>query len=324
MKRRTFIAGLGSAAAWPMVARGQQSGKIPRIGVLWTQEVAIYLGALRQGLNDLGYLEGKNIELLNRFAEIERLDHFADELTALGPELLLAAGTTPATAALKRRTSTIPIVFVAVSDPVGAGFVETLARPAGNLTGFSNLEASVGGKWLGLLKEVAPALTHAAIVFNPDTAPGSGEWFLPSFQEAGRQLGVKTSTAPVRSSPEIERTISAITATPNSGLVIESDGFVVAHLKELIALAEVNKLPVMYGVTQGAKEGGLLSYSADVVDMFRRSSGYVDRILKGEKPADLPVQAPTKFEFVINLKTAKELGLTVPPSLVARADKVIE
>ena len=323
MKRRTFIAGLGSAAAWPMVARGQQSGKIPRIGVLWTQEVAIYLGALRQGLNDLGYIEGKNIELLNRFAEIERINHFADELSALSPELLLT-GTTPATAALKRRTSTIPIVFVAVSDPVGAGFVETLARPAGNLTGFSNLEASVGGKWLGLLKEVAPALTNAAIVFNPETAPRSGEWFLPSFQEAGRKLGVKTSTAPVHSSPEIERTISAITATPNSGLVIESDSFVVAHLKELIALAEVHKLPAIYGVSQGAKEGGLLSYSADVVDMFRRSSGYVDRILKGEKPADLPVQAPTKFEFVINLKTAKELGLTVPPSLVARADEVIE
>jgi putative tryptophan/tyrosine transport system substrate-binding protein len=322
MRRRAFIAGLGSAAAWPVVARAQQSGKIPRIGVLWTQEVAIYVGALRQGLNDLGYIEGKNIELLNRFTEIERINHFADELSALSPELLLA-GTTPATAALKRRTSTIPIVFVAVSDPVGAGFVETLARPAGNITGFSNLEASVGGKWLGLLKEVAPALTHAAIVFNPDTAPGSGEWFLPSFQEAGRKLGLKTSTAPVHNSPEIKRTISAIAGTPNSGLVIESDGFVVAHLKELIALAEVHK-PVMYGLSQGAKEGGLLSYSADVVDMFRRSSGYVDRILKGEKPADLPVQAPTKFEFVINLKAAKALGLTVPPSLLARVDEVIE
>ena len=246
----------------------------------------------------------------------------AKELVALGPDVILAA-TTPVTAALQRETRTIPIVFVVVSDPVGAGFVAGLPRPRGNITGFINTEAAMGGKWLELLKEIAPRLVRVALMFNPDTAPGGGSYFLAPFEAAARSLAVETILARVRSDAEIEAAITLL-GSEQGGLVVMTDSFMAVRHRMLISAAIRNNVPAIFELPLFTRQGGLISYGPNFQDMFPHAAGYVDRILKGEKPADLPVQVPTKYDLVINLKTAKALGLDVPATLLARADEVIE
>ncbi|MFZ2077011.1 MAG: ABC transporter substrate-binding protein [Xanthobacteraceae bacterium] len=330
MRRRDFITLVGGAAAWPLAARAQQPERMRRIAVLtgFAADDPLsqpWITAFVQELSELGWSDSRNLHIDYRWAsaDVEQIMPFAKELVALKPDVILAHST-PVTAALQRETTDIPIVFVLVSDPVGAGFVASLARPGGNITGFINFEDLMGGKWLELLKEVAPAVKRAAIMFNPDTSPGGGGYFLHSFEAAGAALGVKPIVAPVRSPSEIERVIGDLTREPDSGLVLLPDIFLLVNRKQVMTLAERHKLPVVYWVGAYAKEGGLLGYGPDYPDLFRRSASYVDRILKGEKPSNLPVQVPTKFELVINLKTAKALGLDVSLSLQQRADRVVE
>jgi putative ABC transport system substrate-binding protein len=329
--RREFITLLGgAAAAWPLAARAQQPERMRRIAVLtgFAENDPLsqpWIAAFLQGLSELGWSDSGNLHIDYRWtsADVERIKPFAKELVALKPDVILAHST-PVTAALQRETTDIPIVFVVVSDPVGAGFVASLARPGGNISGFINFEESMGGKWLELLKEVAPAVKRAATMFNPDTAAGGGGYFLPSFEAAGAALGVKPIAAPVRSPSEIEKVIGDLAREPDGGLVLMPDIFLLVNRKQVMTLAERHNLPVVYWLGAHAKEGGLLGYGPDYHDLFRRSASYVDRILKGEKPSNLPVQVPTKFELVINLKTAKALGLDVSLSLQQRADEVIE
>jgi putative ABC transport system substrate-binding protein len=331
MRRREFIMLIGGAAVtWPLAAQAQQPDRIRRIAVLTGYAAndplsQSWIAAFLQGLSELGWSDSRNLHIDYRWtnADVERIKPFAKELVALKPDVILA-NSTPVTAALQRETTDIPIVFVIVSDPVGAGFVASLARPGGNITGFINFEDSMGGKWLELLKEVAPAVKRAAIMFNPDTAPGGGGYFLHSFEAAGAALGVKPIVASVRSLSEIEKVIGDLAREPDGGLVLTPDIFLLVNRKQVMTLAERHKLPVVYWLGVYAKEGGLLGYGPDYHDLFRRSASYVDRILKGEKPSNLPVQVPTKFELVINLKTAKALGLDVSLSLQQRADEVIE
>jgi putative tryptophan/tyrosine transport system substrate-binding protein len=331
MQRREFITLLGGAAvAWPITARAQQPDRMRRLGLLmgYAENDPLsqpWITAFLQGLSELGWSDSRNLHIDYRWAgaDVERIKQFAKELAALKPDVILA-NSTPVTAVLQRETTDIPIVFVIVSDPVGAGFVASLARPGGNITGFINFEESMGGKWLELLKEIAPAVKRAAIMFNPDTAPGGGGYFLHSFDAAGAALGVKLSVASVRSLSEIEKVIGDLAREPDGGLVLTPDIFLLVNRKQVMTLAERHKLPVVYWLGVYAKEGGLLGYGPDNRDLFRRSASYVDRILKGEKPSNLPVQVPTKFELVINLKTAKALGLNVSLSLQQRADEVIE
>jgi putative ABC transport system substrate-binding protein len=244
-------------------------------------------------------------------------------LIALKPDLIFAS-TTPMTAILKRATSTIPVVFAQVSDPVGSGFVESLARPGGNITGFINMEDAMGGKWLEILKEAAPIVNHAIIIFNPDTAPGAGRYFLPSFEMAAQRLGISGIATPVHDPSEIERAIGDLAARPNGGLVAMGDSFLIVHFELVRKLAESYKLPAIYGLGARAREGALISYAPDTSDLYRKSAAYVDRILRGDNPRDLPVQLPTKFNLAINLKAAKTIGLTIPQTLLATADEVIE
>jgi putative ABC transport system substrate-binding protein len=330
MKRRAFIMLLGGAAAgWPLAVRAQQPGSIRRIGVLmgWAEsdpEAKADLAAFVQGLAQLGWADGRNVRIDYRWAngDVDRMRTFAKELAELRPDVILA-NTTPATVALQRETRTIPIVFVIVSDPVGAGLVASLPRPGGNITGFINIEASLGGKWLELLKEIAPAVRRVAIMFNPDTAPGGGSYFLSPFEMAARSIAVEPITAPVRSDAEIENVISSL-GREQGGLVVMTDGYMTVHRGPIISLAARNHVPAIYAESFSAKDGGLLSYGANSLDVFRHAAPYVDRILRGVTPSDLPVQVPSLFELVINLKTAKALGLAVPPSLLANADEVIE
>ena len=261
--------------------------------------------------------------IVGRSGDVEQMRTFAKELVALQPDVILA-NTTPVTLALHRATRTIPIVFAIVSDPVSEGLVASLSRPGGNITGFINMEASMGGKWLELLKEIAPGVKRAAIMFNPDTAPGRGSYFLGSFEAAAQSLAVEPIMAAVRSDADIERVITDLAREPGGGLVASSDGFILVHRASLVSLTARHKVPAIYGSQVSPKAGGLLAYGADNLDIFRRAAPYVDRILRGAKPADMPVQVPTKFELVINLKTASALGLEVPPTLLARADEVIE
>jgi putative ABC transport system substrate-binding protein len=331
MRRREFITLLGGAATtWPLAARAQQTGGLRRIGVLmgWAEsdvEAQSYLAAFVQGLRQLGWADGGNVRIDYRWVndDINRIRTFAKELAELRPDVILAT-TTPVTVALQRETRTIPIVFVIVSDPVGAGLVTSLSRPGGNITGFINVEAAMGGKWLELLKEIAPRVRRDAIMFNPDTAPGGGSYFLPSIEATARALKIASIAAPVRSDTEIEAAITSLGREPGGGLVLMTDGFTFVHRSQIISVSDRNKVPAVYYDKIFAREGGLLAYGTDAGDIFRRSAPYIDRILRGAKPADLPVQLPTKFELVINLKTAKTLGLTVPQSLLARADEVIE
>ncbi|MGB6314525.1 MAG: ABC transporter substrate-binding protein [Pseudolabrys sp.] len=278
-----------------------------------------------RGLSELGWSVGRNLQIDYRWgsANVERIKQFAKELVSLKPDVILA-GSTPVTAALQRETVGIPIVFVVVSDPVGDGFVASLARPGGNITGFINFEHSMGGKWLVLLKEAAPMLKRVATMFNPETAPGGGRYFVPSFEVAGATLGVKPIVAPVRSPGEIDKVIEDLAREPDGGLVLMPDTFTFVNRTQVMTLAERHKLPLILWLGNHAKEGALVGYGPNYHDLFRRSASYVDRILRGEKSSDLPVQVPTKFDLVINLKTAKTLGLTVTPTLLARADEVIE
>ena len=301
-----------------------------RIGVLMAfdendPEGKARLSGFTQGLAELGWTDGRNLRMDVRWAagNVDRMRMFAKELVDLQPDVILA-GATPATAALQRETRTIPIVFAIVADPVGAGFVASLPRPGGNITGFSNIEASMAGKWLELLTEIAPGVKRVAIMFNPDTAPGGGSYYLPSFEAAARSLKVEPIVAPVHSDAEIETVITSLGREPGGGLVVMPDGFMTIHRAPIILLAARNNVPAVYSNSVFARDGGLLSYGPDRVDIFRRSASYVDRILRGAKPADLPVQLPVKFEMAVNVKTAKALGLTVPQSILLRADEVIE
>jgi putative ABC transport system substrate-binding protein len=329
MRRREFIAGLGSAAAWPVVARAQQSDRMRRVGVLTGNDendplAKTSISAFIQALAGLGWTLGRNMQMDLRSADggdTNRIRAFAQELVGLRPDIILA-GTTPATAALQRETQTIPIVFATVSDPVASGLVARLDRPGGNITGFANLEASMGGKWPELLSEIAPGLKRVAIMFNPDTAPVST--YMPSLEAAARSLNVEPIIAPVHSDVEIEAAIVAFGRKPGGGLVVMPDVFTNVHRMPIISAAARNNIPAVYWLPAFAREGGLLSYGVDQVDIFRRAASYVDRILRGEKPGDLPVQFPSKYVMVANLMTAKALGLTVPQSILLRADEVIE
>jgi putative ABC transport system substrate-binding protein len=329
MRRREFIAGLGSAAAaWPVAARAQQGNRIRRIGVLMPYdehehpEGKTYLTAFTQALADLGWTDGRNVRMELRWTggDINRIRALARELVGLQPDIIVTNGT-PTIVALQRETPTIPIVFAAVADPVASGLVPRLARPSGNITGFVTNEASLGGKWFELLSEIAPGLKRAVIMFNPDTAPVT---YMPSFETAARSLKVVPILAPVHSDVEIETAIVGLGREPGGGLVVPPDVFTLAHRAPIILAAARNNVPAVYSLSDWAKDGGLLSYGIDQVDNFRRAATYVDRILRGAKPGDLPVQFPTKFEMVVNLKTARALGLTVPQSIILRADEVIE
>jgi putative tryptophan/tyrosine transport system substrate-binding protein len=328
MKRREFVAGLGGAVAWPLAVRAQQGDRVRRIGVLTAFDkndpaVKTRLSAFTQALADFGWTDGRNarIELRGYGVDTNRIRALAQELVGLQPDIIVT-NSTPPTVAVQRETRTIPIVFANVSDPVADGIVPRLDRPGGNITGFAVFEATLGGKWLELLSGVAPGLKRAAIMFNPDTAPVST--YMPSFETAARSLKVVPIPAPVRSAVEIETAIIALGREPGGGLVVIPDGFMVAHRASITLAAARNNVPAVYHNSDYAKDGGLLSYGPDPVDIFRRAATYVDRILRGEKPAELPVQLPTKFEMVVNLKTAKALGLAVPPSIWLRADEVIE
>jgi putative ABC transport system substrate-binding protein len=329
MKRREFITLLGGAAALPLAARAQQAERVRRIGVLMgyaenDPEAQSRIAAFKQELAALGWTEGRNLRIDIRWAagDVNRALAFARELLALQPEVILS-NTTPVTAALHRETRTVPLVFVVVSDPVGSGFVVGLARPGGNVTGFINLEASLVEKWLQLLKEIAPRVMRVAVMFNPQTAPYA-EYYLRPLEAAAPKVGVKSFTAPVQSEADIAEVIERLAGEPGSGLIAMTDSFMTVHRKLVIDLTTRYKVPSMYFVSNVPSEGGLISYGVDLTDLFRRAAPYVDRILKGEKPADLPVQVPTKFELMVNLKTAKALGLDVPPSILLRADEVIE
>jgi ABC-type uncharacterized transport system substrate-binding protein len=330
MTRRKFITLFGGAAAWPVAAGAQQTERLRRIGAIMgfgenDAEGSLWLSSFTRALLELGWTEGRNVrsDVRCSASNVEREQLLAKELVALQPDVILAHGT-PVTAALKRETRTIPIVFGAVADPVGEGFVEGLNRPGGNITGFLFSEAGIGGKWVELLKEIAPDLKQVAMLFNPETAPGRGSHYLASFQDAARSLKVKALTAPVRSDAEIESSIASLGRERDSGFVAIGDSFLVSHRKPIILAAARYKTPAVYFHASFARDGGLFSYGPDNADIFRRAAGYVDRILRGANPAELPVQVPIKFERVINLKTANALGLTVPLTLQASADEVIE
>ena len=330
MQRREFITLLGSAAAsWPLTARAQQGERARRVGVLMAFDerdarAKGWLSRFTQGLSELGWTEGRNLQMEVRWADsVDRMRMFAKELVELRPDVILSFGT-PVTAALQRETRTIPIVFAIVSDPVGEGFVESLSHPGGNITGFHNSEASIGGKWLELLQQMAPGLKRAAMIFNPDTAPGHGKYYMPDFETAARSSQVTPIPAAVHSIADLEAVITDLGREPGGGFVAMADFFLLNHRAQMIAAAAQNHVPAVYPWREAAAAGGLLSYGPDLEDIVRRAAPYVDRILHGAKPAELPVQLPTKFEMTVNVKTAKALGLTVPTSILLGADEVIE
>jgi putative tryptophan/tyrosine transport system substrate-binding protein len=329
MRRRNFILGITASTAWPLAVGAQPTDGTRRIGLLigWSKKNPEFRGlvaAFTEELARLGWVDGRNAQIEERWTEAdgERASAFATELVAWRPDVLLSS-TTPATAALHRATTIIPIVFTVVVDPVRAGFVASLPRPGGNITGFRHTEPAFAGKWLNLLKEIAPSIKHAAIMFNPDTAPDRGSFFLESFEAAARSMGVEPVTLAVRSDREIETAIIAL-GREQGGLLLMDDAFMAVHYPSVISSTLANKVPSIFTEEGFARDGGLASYGPVFKDIFRRAAGYVDRILKGDKPADLPVQQAAKFQLVINLKTAKALNLTVPDKLLATADEVIE
>jgi putative tryptophan/tyrosine transport system substrate-binding protein len=332
MRRREFLGGIGGAAAvaWPLAARGQQPNGMRRIGVLMAHaendpEFKAYVAAFRAGLEKLGWTEGRNIRIDFRWGALddaEARERSAKELIALQPDLILTQNTPP-TASMLKQTRTIPVVFVIVADPVGSGFVESLARPGANATGFTIMEPTIAGKWLELLKEIAPRISRAAFLFNPATTPFR-DIYLSPFKAAAASLAVEAIAAPIHDTRELESVIAAHAREPNGSLIVMPDGFLNVHRAEIVSLAARYRLPTVYPWRFFAELGGLLSYGSVQGDMFRIAATYVDRILKGEKPSALPVQAPTKYELVINLKTAKALGIEVPLFFQQRADEVIE
>ena len=315
MRRREFIPLLGGAAAWPLAARAQEGGPKRRLGAIIgfaedDPEVRFFVEAFDQGLRELGWFDGRNIRIDYRFGagDVAKMRSIVKEVVDLRPDVIFATST-PITVALHQETLTIPVVFVVVSDPVGAGLVANLPRPGGNITGFLNVEASMGGKWVELLDEVAPGLRRAVMIFNPDTAPGNGAYFTRAFENAAKLFGLEPVLAPVHADSDIRDVISNLGQEPRGGLVTVTDSFMFVHRATVIAQAAHHRVP---------------AYGASNIDLFRRAALYVDRILRGKKPSELPVEIPTKFELAVNLKTAKALDLTVSPSLLARADEVIE
>jgi putative tryptophan/tyrosine transport system substrate-binding protein len=328
MRRREFIAALGGAAAWPFAAHAQQREQVRRIGVLMSAvadsaEQQARVTAFRQGLQQLGWTDGHNVRIDTRWTSGNPDDarKYAAELVALAPDVVLASGSTTVTPLLQA-TRTVPIVFVIVPDPVGAGFVDSLAQPGSNATGFLQFEYSLSSKWLELLKQTAPGVTRAAVLRDAAITAGTGQFGV--IQSAAPSVGIEVSPVNMRDAAEIERGVTAFARSANGGLIVTASALAVFHSDLIISLAARHKLPAVYFQRVFVTAGGLVSYGADFIDQFRRAASYVDRILKGEKPADLPVQAPTKYELAINLKTAKALGLDVPHSLLARADEVIE
>jgi putative ABC transport system substrate-binding protein len=330
MRRREFFTFLsGVAVVWPFAARAQQLDVVRRIGVLMgfaesDREGQAFVAAFREGLQKLGWAEGRNIRIDYRWTglDTELVQRFAKELVALQPDLILTQST-PATAELLRQTRTIPIVFALVADPIGSGFVASFPQPGGNITGFVTMEPTMASKWLELLKEIAPRVARVAMLFNPATAPYAEYWLNP-FKAAAASVAVQAIVAPVHDTSELESVVAAQAHEPNGGLIVMPDTFTTEHRSEITSLAARYRLPAVYPYRVFAEFGGLLSYGDDLTDNFRRAASYTDRILKGEKPSELPVQAPVKFELVINLKTAKALGLDVPLQLQQRAEKVIE
>ena len=328
MRRREFISLIGSVATWPLAARAQQRERLRRISVLMNYAsddpaAQSRLTAFLQGLAQLGWTEGGNTRIDVRWGagDTERIRRHADELVALAPDIILAVGS-PATGPLLQATRTVPVVFVQVADPVGGGFVESVAHPGSNATGFTNFEYGMSGKWLELLKEIAPSINRVAVFRNLNTAAGPGQF--GAIQAVAPSLGVEVSPINAQQDAgEIERTVTAFARASNGGLIVTS-GSAPARRGFVIMLAARHRLPAVYPDRVFVTDGGLVAYGPDRIDQYRRAASYVDRILKGEKPADLPVQAPTKYEIVINLKTAKALGLEIPPTVLARADEVIE
>jgi putative ABC transport system substrate-binding protein len=328
MRRRDFITSLGGAAVWPLRARAQQPARMRRIGVLMNlasddangqARIAVFLQELQQ----LGWTDGRNVRVDTRWgaADAERIPKYAAELVSLSPDVILAAGIATLGPMLQA-TRAVSIVFVHVPDPVGAGFVDSLARPGGNATGFTLLEYATSVKWLELLKEIAPRVTRAAVIRDPAITAGIGQW--AAIQTAAPSVGVEVSPINLRDAGEIERAVTAFARASNGGLILTASSLSGFHHNLIITLAARHKLPAVYFERFFVTAGGLISYGPDIIDQFRRAAGYVDRILRGEKPADLPVQTPTKYEVVINLKTAKALGLDVPATVLGRADAVIE
>jgi putative ABC transport system substrate-binding protein len=328
MRRREFISLLGGAAAWPLAARAQQSERMRRIGVLEPlavddPEALARVTAFAQGLQQLGWTANRNVRIDYRWGagDADRIREQAAELATLAPDAILTVGAST-TAPMLRATRTVPVVFVAVVDPVGAGYVDSLARPGGNATGFTNFEFSMGAKWLELLKEIAPSVTRVAVIRDPDLSIGAGQF--SAVQTAAPSLGIEARPVNVRDPGEIERVIAAFARSGNGGLIVTGSGLAGIHRHVLVSLAALHNLPAVYFERYFVTAGGLSSYGTSVVEQHRTAAGYVDRVLKGEKPADLPVQAPNKYELVVNLKTAKSLGLEMPTTVLARADEVIE
>jgi putative tryptophan/tyrosine transport system substrate-binding protein len=331
LRRRDFVTLLGGAAVvWPFAARAQQPAeRMRRIGVLMSIENdpdgKAQLSGFMQGLAEIGWIDGRNLRMEIRWGggDVNRIRTFAKELVALQPDVILAHGT-PATAALQRETRTIPIVFVTVTDPVGDGFVAGLPHPGGNITGLTS-ESAITAKMFELLTEIAPGLKRVAMLFNPDTAPGSGTYYFRDFEAAARSSKVEPIAARARSDPEIELVVTSLGGKPGGGLIVMPDYFMFIHSRPIILLPARNNVPTIYPWRSTVvRDSGLLSYAPDLRDIVRRGAVYVDRILRGEKPADLPVQVPVNFEMAVNARTAKALGLTVPPSILVRADEVIE
>ena len=330
MRRREFLMLLGSAAAaWPRAARAQQPDRMRRIGVLMSIEEGdpegqARVAAFRQGLRELGWTEGGNLRIDWRWSggDLARVRAYATELVRLAPEVIVA-NSSPVLAAVREATRSIPIVFVIVNDPVAQGFIASLARPGGNVTGFTFLEYSMVGKSLELLKQVAPRVTRVAFMYHPETYPYYN-YYLPALEANARQYSVEVMDATVRAEADIEAVVARLATTPGGGLIVAPDAYTLVHRAAIVRSAGQHRIPAIYSYRQIVKEGGLMSYAPDTAAVFRRSASYVDRILKGANPAELPAQAPTRVDFVINLKVAKELGLDVPPAVLALADEVIE
>ncbi len=330
MRRRDVIALLGVAAALPLAARAEQTDPIRRIGLLipfaeTDVEAQAQIAAFREALRKLGWTEGRNVRIDYRWAagDIARIRASAKELVELQPDVILAR-TTPVTAVLLKETRTIPIVFAVVSDPVGDGLVASLAHPGGNVTGFTNVDSSLGSKWLQLLKEIAPRIRRVAFMFDPKMAPGGGAYYRRLIEDAAPSIGVQAIATAVHDAADIKRAIDAFTRDPNGGLIVLPDVTTINHRRVTISLAAHHRLPAIYPTDYFAKDGGLISYGIDYLDLYRNAASYVDRILRGAKPNELPVQGPIKFQLVVNLKTARALGVTIPQSILLLADQIIE